>query len=37
VAVMEKGVFAECAHCEELFADPRSDYARRLLAAVPRI
>ena len=37
VAVMEKGVFAECASGEELFANPRSDYTRRLLAAVPRI
>lgn len=37
VAVMEKGVFAECAPAEELFASPRSGYTRRLLAAVPKI
>lgn len=37
VVVMEKGVFVECGGADEVFSNPKSDYTRRLLAAVPRI
>ncbi len=36
VAVMEKGVFVDKGPAEEVFNSPKSDYTRRLLAAVPR-
>ena len=37
IAVMEKGIFTDLGDAEEIFERPRSDYTRRLLAAVPRI
>ena len=37
VAVMEKGVFAECGDAETVFGNPQNEYTRRLLSAVPRI
>lgn len=35
VAVMYRGEFVERGLCDAVFADPRHDYTRRLLAAVP--
>ena len=37
VAVMERGLFAECGPADGVFAHPQSAYARRLLAAVPTL
>ena len=37
ICVMEKGLFVDCGDAAEVFAHPRSDYTKRLLAAVPRI
>ena len=37
ICVMEKGLFAECGEAGEVLTNPRSGYARRLLAAVPRV
>jgi len=37
ICVMEKGRFVDVGEAEEVFAHPRSDYTKRLLAAVPRI
>jgi ABC-type microcin C transport system duplicated ATPase subunit YejF len=37
VCVMKDGVFVEEGTAEALFAVPRSDYTRRLLAAIPRL
>ncbi|MGU3500562.1 dipeptide ABC transporter ATP-binding protein [Mycobacterium sp. C31M] len=37
VVVMRRGEFVEEAPVEELFAQPRHDYTRALLAAVPRL
>ena len=37
VAVMERGRFVDSGETAEVFADPKSPYTRRLLAAVPRI
>ena len=37
ICVMEKGVFAECGDADEVFESPKSDYTRRLLAAVPDV
>ena len=37
VFVMERGVFVDGGPAEEVFASPKSDYTRRLIAAVPRI
>jgi ABC-type glutathione transport system ATPase component len=37
VSVMENGVFAESGPSEMVFSDPKSEYTRRLLAAVPKI
>lgn len=36
VAVMEKGLFVDEGSAEEVFCSPKSDYTKRLLAAVPR-
>ena len=35
VAVMQRGVIAEEGATEEVYAHPRSDYTRRLIAAIP--
>jgi peptide/nickel transport system ATP-binding protein len=37
VAVMEKGVFVDCGGVDEVFGNPKSEYTRRLLAAVPSV
>ena len=37
VAVMESGRFVETGSSDEVFLEPKSDYTRRLLAAVPKI
>ncbi|MBL8583296.1 MAG: ABC transporter ATP-binding protein [Rhizobiaceae bacterium] len=37
VAVMQKGRLVEVAHTSSLFADPRQEYTRDLIAAVPRL
>ena len=37
ICVMERGWFVEVGDADEVFARPKSDYVRRLLAAVPRI
>ena len=37
VAVMERGVFVECAEASEVFGNAQSEYTRRLLSAVPKI
>ncbi|MBQ6136641.1 MAG: ABC transporter ATP-binding protein [Kiritimatiellae bacterium] len=37
ICVMERGVFVDEGPAEEVFAAPRSDYTRRLLAAVPDV
>jgi len=37
VCVMKEGAFVEQGAATALFADPRSDYTRRLLAAIPRL
>ena len=37
VCVMCKGEFVDCGETEEVFSNPKSDYTRRLLAAIPRI
>jgi len=37
IAVMEHGRIVEIADAEELFANPRSDAARNLLKAIPKI
>lgn len=37
LAVMEKGLFVDEGLSHEVFASPKSDYTKRLLAAVPRM
>ena len=37
VCVMEKGLFVDVGETESVFANPKSDYTRRLLSVVPRI
>lgn len=37
VAVMEKGVFVDCGVVDEVFGNPKSEYTRHLLAAVPSV
>ncbi len=37
ICVMEKGLFVDSGDSAEVFACPKSDYTRRLLAAVPKI
>ena len=37
VCVMNKGVFEESGPSEEVFSSPRSEYAKKLLAAVPDV
>lgn len=37
ICVMEKGLFVDRGEAAEVFACPKSDYTRRLLAAVPKI
>lgn len=37
VAVMHKGEFVDYANAEEVFANPKSDYTKRLLDAVPDV
>ncbi|MBP5284749.1 MAG: ABC transporter ATP-binding protein [Kiritimatiellae bacterium] len=37
VAVMEKGVFVDYGGADEVFGHPKSEYTRRLLAAVPSV
>lgn len=37
ICVMEKGLFVDVGDAAEVFARPKSDYTRRLLAAVPKI
>ena len=37
ICVMEKGRFVDAGPSEEVFAHPKSEYTKRLLAAVPRI
>ena len=37
VCVMHKGLFADVGPAEEVFAHPKSDYTRNLLAAVPDV
>ena len=37
ICVMERGQFVDAGPTEEVFANPASDYTRRLLAAVPRL
>ena len=37
ICVMEKGAFVDCGPSLEVFASPRSDYTKRLLAAVPDV
>ena len=35
VAVMEKGLIVETGDTQQVFYDPRADYTRRLIAAIP--
>ena len=37
ICVMERGLFVDSGPAEQVFSSPKSDYTRRLLAAVPRI
>jgi len=37
ICVMERGRFVDVGPAEKVFADPQSEYTRRLLTAVPRI
>jgi ABC-type dipeptide/oligopeptide/nickel transport system ATPase component len=37
VAVMEKGLFVETGDALEVFENPKSEYTKKLLAAVPDI
>lgn len=37
VCVMCKGEFVDCGETEEVFSSPKSEYTRRLLAAIPRV
>ena len=37
ICVMERGLFVDSGDAAEVFEHPRSDYTRRLLAAVPKI
>jgi peptide/nickel transport system ATP-binding protein len=37
VAILHDGEIAECDSVEEVFLNPRSEYARKLIAAIPRL
>lgn len=37
VCVMEKGLFVDAGSSEEVFANPKSEYTKRLLSVVPKI
>ena len=37
ICVMEKGLFVDAGPSVDVFASPKSDYTRRLLAAVPDV
>ena len=37
VCVMQKGLFVDAGDCGEVFGNPRSEYTKRLLAAVPDV
>ena len=37
VCVMEKGLFVDAGTSEEVFANPKSEYTKHLLAVVPKI
>jgi ABC-type dipeptide/oligopeptide/nickel transport system ATPase component len=36
VAILEQGQIVECATVEEVFSNPRHEYTRKLIAAIPR-
>ena len=37
VAILHQGAIVECAAVEEVFRNPRSEYTRQLIAAIPRV
>jgi ABC-type dipeptide/oligopeptide/nickel transport system ATPase component len=37
VAILHNGEIVECDSVDEVFANPRSEYAKRLIAAIPRL
>jgi peptide/nickel transport system ATP-binding protein len=36
VAILEKGQIVECATVEEVFSNPRHEYTRKLIDAIPK-